>query len=38
VAGFCRPTGIDDPTPLSGPTASANPFQIAPDQLGVEAF
>ena len=38
VAGFDRPTGIDGPTPLLSPTTSANPFQIAPDQLGVEAF
>ena len=38
VAGFDRTTGINFPTPVGGPTTSANPFQFDSHGLGVEAF
>ncbi len=37
VAGFDRPTGISDPTPM-GQTTRASPFAFASAKLGVEAF
>jgi hypothetical protein len=37
VAGFDRPTGLSDPTPLGVSTAGA-PFAFASNQLGVEAY
>lgn len=37
VAGFDRPTGISEPTPL-GMSSVAVPFAFASNQLGVEAF
>lgn len=38
VAGFDRPTGINFPTPIGGPTTLAVPFQYDSKGLGVEAF